>query len=138
MHNNRNTSIELLRIISSIGVIILHYNNKDIGGGFKYVVEGSINQYFLYLTQTLFIVSVDLFVMISAYFLSQTQKRKFVKVVELLLQVILFRLCFYLTDVVLGKVTFSVINLIGCFAPSNYFAILYCSLYIISSYSVKP
>ena len=34
----RNSNIELLRIMSMIGVIILHYNNPGIGGaqpGFK-------------------------------------------------------------------------------------------------------
>lgn len=29
----RNSNIELLRIMSMIGVIILHYNNPEIGGG---------------------------------------------------------------------------------------------------------
>lgn len=29
----RNSNIELLRIMSMIGVIILHYNNPGIGGG---------------------------------------------------------------------------------------------------------
>ena len=29
---DRQSNIELLRILSIIGVIILHYNNKSIGG----------------------------------------------------------------------------------------------------------
>lgn len=35
----RNSSIELLRIISMIGVVILHYNNASMGGirnGFRW------------------------------------------------------------------------------------------------------
>lgn len=31
--NKRQSNIELLRILSMLGVIILHYNNKTIGGG---------------------------------------------------------------------------------------------------------
>lgn len=29
----RNSGIELLRILAAMGVIILHYNNAEIGGG---------------------------------------------------------------------------------------------------------
>lgn len=36
---NRNSSIELLRIIAENGVIILHLNNGNIGGGFSFVEE---------------------------------------------------------------------------------------------------
>ena len=32
----RNSGIELLRILAAMGVIILHYNNAEIGGGLKY------------------------------------------------------------------------------------------------------
>lgn len=30
----RESNIELLRILAMLGVIILHYNNRDIGGLF--------------------------------------------------------------------------------------------------------
>ena len=42
----RNSSIELLRIISMIGVVILHYNNASMGGALGMVLDGSSNQYF--------------------------------------------------------------------------------------------
>ena len=45
----RNSSIELLRIISMIGVVILHYNNASMGGALGMVLDGSSNQYYLYL-----------------------------------------------------------------------------------------
>lgn len=32
INNKRDSSIELLRIIAMIGVIILHYNNENMGG----------------------------------------------------------------------------------------------------------
>ena len=41
----RNSSIELLRIISMIGVVILHYNNASMGGALGMVLDGSPNQY---------------------------------------------------------------------------------------------
>lgn len=44
----RNSSVELLRILAIIGVIILHYNNSMVGGGFEYVEEASINQLYFF------------------------------------------------------------------------------------------
>ena len=36
----RDSNIELLRIFTMLGVIILHYNNADAGGGFRLVEAG--------------------------------------------------------------------------------------------------
>ena len=35
--DRRNSSIELFRILSMLGVVILHYNNAGMGGGLCYV-----------------------------------------------------------------------------------------------------
>ncbi len=91
----RNSSIELLRIITMLGVVILHYNYPDSGGGLKFVEQSSINQYYLYFTENMFVCAVNLFIMISAYFLSFTEKRKFTKVTGLIFQVIIFNILFY-------------------------------------------
>lgn len=132
--DKRDSAIELLRIIAIIGVVILHYNNKEIGGGLKYVQAGTINQFFLFFTENVFVSAVDLFVLISAYFLSTSYRRKSIKILELILQVIVFRIAFYLGGVVIGGKTFSIKNFIGMFIPVNYFVILYSTLYIISPY----
>lgn len=105
-----------------------------IWGGFKYVTENSINQYFLYFTESIYVVAVNLFILISAYFLSATPKRKFVKVIELILQVSIFRLVFYLGGSVIGMVKFTVRDAFVYLLPANYFVILYVTLYIISPY----
>lgn len=129
----RNSSIELLRIISMLGVIILHYNNENMGGGFKYVTQGSVNQLYLYLTENIFVGAVNLFIMISAYFLCKTKKRKLSKVIELIFQVIVFQVIFYFVGMRMGQV-FSIKGLLLCFLPTNYFVILYSVIYIISPY----
>lgn len=129
----RDSSIELLRIIAAMAVVILHYNNNGIGGGFNLVLPGSINSAYMFFVENLFVCAVDLFVLVSAYFLSATNKRKFVKVIELLLQVVIFRLLFYFSGVILGS-PFSFRELIVALLPSNYFVILYLVLYAISPY----
>ena len=81
---NRNSSVELLRIIAILGVVILHYNNAAIGGAFKYVPSPSLKEYYLFFTECLFIAGVNIFYMISAYYLSKSNKRKLSKVVDLM------------------------------------------------------
>ena len=44
----RESNRELRWIFAIIGVIVLHYNNAETGGGgFKYVTENSINEWVL-------------------------------------------------------------------------------------------
>ena len=131
---SRNSSIELLRIIAIIGVIVLHYNNASMGGGFQYVQAGSANYYYLVFTESICICAVNLFIAISGYFLSETTERRFVKVIELLLQVIIFRLIFYFIDIITTDMVFSKKGLLEAFLPRNYFVLLYLTLYIISPY----
>ena len=90
----RQSNIELLRIMTMCGVIVLHYNNATIGGGLAYA-QG-INLVILYYLESLFACAVNLFVLISGYFMYTKQKRTLDKPFELLVQVILFGEIFYL------------------------------------------
>ena len=131
--NSRNSSVELLRIISIICVICLHYNAADIGGGLYYVTAGSANYYWLQFTQCFSICAVNLMIMVSAYFLAGSQERRLIKVVELMVQLILFRLAFYFISVFTGA-PFTMDDFIRNLLPKNYYVILYCVLYIVSPY----
>ena len=92
----RQSNIELLRIIAACGVIILHYNNPNIGGGFAAVNDGSINQGILTFFESLSICAVNLYVLISGYFMRDSMKRDFLKPVELIAQLIIIELAFCL------------------------------------------
>ena len=131
---DRNSSIELLRIIIMHGVIILHYNNGEIGGVLLHANPGSINWFYLFFSENLFICAVDLFIMISAYYLTDSQNRKTIKVVELIIQVIVFREAFYVMSTLLNKEPLSLKEFLINLLPVNYFVILYGVLYIISPY----
>ena len=133
MSKARNSSIELLRIIPIMGVVILHYNNEAFGGAFKYVEEGSINQIYLFLSENVFICAVNVFITISAYFLCKTGKRSFVKVIALILQVIIFQLVSYFIVAIKSDIV-SIGGILTSLLPLNYFIILYSVLYIISPY----
>lgn len=128
---SRESGIELLRILTMCGVILLHYND---GRAFKYVADNSIQQYVLFFLESVAICAVDLFVLISGYFLSGTQKRSLLKPLELIVQLILIHEGLYLLSVFFGSAVFSIKTVIVKAMPNNYFVILYCTLYIISPY----
>lgn len=116
-----------------IGVILLHYNNPTIGGGLSFVKSGSINYWFLNIVESLFVCAVDLFILISAYFMALTNRRNLWKPIQLLVQVIIFSVSKYLLISAL-KSTFTIRGVVAAFIPSNYFVILYIVVFIISPY----
>ena len=56
----RNSNIELLRILTMLGVVLLHYNGME---AFAAVAEGSVNQYILLLLESVCIGAVNLFIL---------------------------------------------------------------------------
>ena len=132
--NERQSNIELLRILAIMGVIVLHYNNASIGGGFTYAVKGSLNFYVLYFLESIFICAVDLFVIISGYFMCNTNKRNLWKPIELIVQVMIFSFCLYIISSLLNGNQITVKHLLVSLLPKNYFVILYSCVYIISPF----
>lgn len=128
----RQPNIELLRIIAMMGVIVLHYNNPEIGGGLRFA--SGANKGILIILESIFICGVNLYMLISGYFLCSSNNRKLEKPAELLVQVILFHVGFYILGILMGNYTFSVIGLLESMVPNNYFVILYIVCFLISPY----
>lgn len=125
----RDSNIELLRILAVMGVIVLHYNGNV---AFNAVKGGTFNQYILFFLEGLFICAVNLFVLISGYFSSVSQKRKAIKPIELVAQVIAFRVLFYLLFNLPNNITIG--GFLDSLVPNNYYATLFITLYLISPY----
>lgn len=130
----RQSNIELLRILAIIGVVVLHYNNPAIGGGMKYAEQGSINFYTLYFLESMFVCGVDLFMLISGYFMCNAKKVNLWKPIELIIQVAVFKEAVYLLRVVMHSTPFSIKSVFTSFIPANYFVILYCCVFMLSPY----
>ena len=128
----RQSNIELLRLIAIVGIIILHYNHADMGGGFRYVASGSLNENILVFLESVAICGVNLFVMISGYFLSRTNTRSVGKVIILLIQVCLYGLINYVILAAIGRIPFRIKGMIYSMIPLNWFVTLYIVLYLIS------
>lgn len=133
----RDSNIELLRILAILSVIVCHYNNPGMGGGLKYVLPGSINQYLLYFIMSVCVSAVDLFIIITGYYMCRSNKIRLVKPLQLLLQVVFFSFVIYITRVILHTTPFSVRALFRALIPANWFVILYITLYLLSPYINK-
>lgn len=129
----RDSNIELLRVLAAVGVLVLHYNNPLAGNAFALAGNG-INLILLKFLESFFICAVNLFVLISGYYMSKTRRIKMDKLLRLLLQVMLFNELFFFIDVFSGKTVFSVSGAFFNLLPRNWFMILYISLCILSPF----
>lgn len=68
----RNSTIEILRIISMLFVVGLHYLNTGIGGGL--LTNILFNKLWTHMFESVGIVAVNVFVLISGYFLINQKK----------------------------------------------------------------
>lgn len=129
---NRDSNIELLRIIAMLAVISLHYNNVKMGGGYLYVAWGSFNHLVLQVFEAAGVCAVNVYVIISGYYLYGKDKRYAGKALSIIIQLIVFNILNYLFKTVTGLQAFSIKDLLKASLPINWFIILYCALYLIS------
>lgn len=129
--NHRESGIELLRILAAAGVVFSHFCNA---GDIFDLPMGGGNYLLLTLIRSFTIASVDIFVMITGYFMCTSNKRTLGKPLFLLLQIIAYSIVLYLVFVLFRYQPWSVKSLIGKFIPVNWFITLYLVLYFLSPY----
>lgn len=130
---SRNSNIELLRIITMCGVIILHLNNSNLGKAFVFT-KGTLNYYALNFLECMCIGAVDVFIIISGLFMYKKNKITIDKPLRLILQVIIFSAGHYLAAVTIGSKEFSTSILTKSLLPINWFVMIYIALYILSPF----
>lgn len=129
----RKSNIELLRIILMIMVIVLHFNNENMGGGFA--GANGLNYRLLQVLEAFSVCAVDTFIIISAFFLSGTQKRNMLKPIMLIALTSGYKLVTYLASVFcFGMYEFTIRDFALNLVPNNWFVILFCVLYVVSPY----
>ncbi|MBD5403058.1 acyltransferase [bacterium] len=133
----RNSNIELLRIVLMIMVVTLHFNNGEMGGAFNLVQDDAASKFILYFLESLSICAVNCFMIISGYFLAFNKKVRLGKIVDILLIVIFYRVADYALSIMLGMNSFSVRHFFSSLLPVNYFAIYYIVTYILSPILAK-
>lgn len=132
--NVRNSNIELLRLLITLFVIILHYNNKNNGKAFVYA-EALPEQYqILVILEMVAICAVNVFVLISGYFMCNSRKADITKVLRLYLDVMLLAAAKYLLNCALNTTVFSCTQLLRTMIPLSWYVAVYSGLYLLSPY----
>jgi surface polysaccharide O-acyltransferase-like enzyme len=111
-----------------------HYNNPMIGGAIRVVNPASLTGNILGILQVAMICAVDLFILISGYFMRDSKKRDLLKPVKLLMMLLVFELLFFVIQVPLQGVPVDLNTLLRYFTPNYWFIIVYIALYLISPF----
>jgi len=134
----RNSNIELLRIISMMMIISLHFwgHCVDISN----VEMFSFTYFFGWFFRGLSHVAVNVYVLISAYFLCKSSF-KFNKLIKLILEVWFYSVLIYALCCITGKTTPSFGGILHAGLPilfgEYWFATIYVGMYIISPFLNK-
>ncbi len=132
---HRNSNIELLRIILICMVITLHYlNGADWGGGaLGHVVPGSFNYYASHFMESVCIMAVDTFVLITGYFSCNKTSIALAKPVKLYGMLMLYGIIFSAVWCLCTKPTptLQTIKFIANTIFYRWFVVIYCVLYVL-------
>lgn len=133
----RKYGLDLLKILSMLMIVTLHYLDK---GGALYNSNG-VYLYISYGIEALCFVSVNTFVLVSGYFLCDNNEVKIRKVIDYLIQLWVINFFISLIIMVLGLYNFdtnSYINMIfPFFSKNNWFLNCYLFIYILHPYINK-
>lgn len=134
----RDTNFELLRILSMVMIIILHFNMH--GGILDGVEMYSKKYFFFYFLEYACLIAVNLYVMISGYYMIKLNiKAK--KIVEIEFQVLFYSILIYLALVGFNQVNFNITVFINnCFpniTGQYWFITTYMGLYILMPFINK-
>lgn len=132
MIKERNKGLDLLRLFAGMAVIMLHYN-----GGYALPIIDSVsssNRLLLYGMRALCLPAVNVFLLISGYFLFSSEKRSLGKLINLFVLIVFFRELFYLGPVALGRHPFEWSLFLSSLVPDVYFIVLYSVVYLLSPY----
>lgn len=134
MKKVRESNFELLRCILMFMVVLVHYNIDTMGKAFAYVEPGSLNFYFLFLVESMAIIGTNGFVLLTGYFSWKKTSVSLRKPIGLLIYVVAYNLLFFVIDILVMKEPISLIKLVSCFIPRNWYVTLYIALMLISPF----
>ena len=109
----RDAGFEILRIIAMILIVCVHFLNY---GGFIENAKSETELALLRVLFSVFLVSVNVFVLISAYF-SVKSKFKWQRLLKLWVDVVIYSILFYLANLLLTNSAFDLKTFIFLFFP---------------------
>ena len=130
----RSSNFELMRLFLILFVIILHFNDTSRQGALSFVQNAPfVNKCFLYLMESLSICAVNTFVILSGYFMTRKHSSNIRKVIDLFLTVVLYHFLLQIGSEIYHQ-DFSISKIIGSLIPSNYYAWLYSTVFLLAPF----
>lgn len=133
MEKERASNIEILRIVAALGVIALHINLKVL----TEIEITNANKLLLYIAEAFCISSVNIFLLITGFFMCKSHERSLLKPLEMVVELICIKIAFYCLALFTGHQSFNMYGVIKTLIPNNYYVILYIALYLVSVYYNK-
>ncbi|MDF2865671.1 MAG: hypothetical protein K0R72_483 [Clostridia bacterium] len=134
METKRNIGLDLLRIISMLMIVMLHYLGK---GGALSTAYGTSTNYLSWIIEAFCIVAVNCYVYITGYFLVNSNF-KIKKILKLWGQVLFYSLSIYFVLLFTNLIDFNIKEMIVSFMPiitkQYWFITVYILLYILSPF----
>lgn len=135
---NRNSNFELLRIISIVMIMMLHYLGYWT---LDNVNKDTLNYYIVYLIQSISVMGVNCFILITGYFLIEKDRVNIRKIVDLLLIVAFYGFIFYFFMMFINKTSFNIKDFIKALIPfligKRWFVRTYIILFLLAPYINK-
>lgn len=139
-NNNRKSNLDLLKVVATIMILILHYLNGSIGGALKETTDATSNYYIIRYVESFCIVAVNCFVLITGYFMINKKMIRINKAINLILISLFYSIIFYLTSVLLKINIFKfddlLTSLMVMYNP-KWFIVAYIGLFLLIPYLNK-
>lgn len=134
--NVRDSNIELLRIISMLMILILHYLNGDMGGALSNVTSGTVNYYIVHLLESAAIIAVNIYIIISGYFLIRKSSINLKKIYNIVFVCLFYGIIIYIIELATGQVELnkSTLKTFIDTIVNRWFIVNYIILYLLSPY----
>lgn len=128
----RDSNIELLRLLAMFLVLVVHADFFSLDSPTQNdIIVAPTNAFFRFFFESLSIVCVNVFVLISGWFSIRSNVKSFC---NFIFQCLFFLIGIYIVLLILGMTSLSVKGLAGCFfmLKWNWFIKAYIGLYILS------
>ena len=132
----RNANLDLLRIVSMLLIVFLH--SIDHSGVLENAAGcGGAMYFYVRFTYALCQVCVNIYVMLSGYFMV-TSRFRLQKLVQLWMEAAFYSFTLKLLFMLTGQDAFSIVSLVSCFVPiltgRYWFLTIYVGMYLVSPF----
>lgn len=130
----REYNMDFARVLLIFMVIVLHYNNRGMGGALNYAAAGGVKEFILRFSESFCICAVDAFLILSGYFSDVRKKSPYKKAIFLLLACSFYRTVAYVLHATLVIHEFSIRSLLGAIVPANWFVCLFVTTMLLAPF----